>query len=136
MPRGIIVILSKLTANNPERDEDRFSEEIACRFSAGGALMKFKKHLSFVMHRTSATQSLAGSRKYARRGPSAARDTISRALPHEYLNWILKAQNHHASDHLQSRISSVIDLEGPRFATRATRQHLPMCRGQKNFRNF
>ena len=40
--RGIIVILSKLTANNREREKerqrertaDRFSEEIACRFSA------------------------------------------------------------------------------------------------------
>lgn len=70
--RGIIVILSKLTANKKrEGAEGRFSEEITCRFLAGGSLMKFKKHLSFVACAEQARRNLENKH---RRG---ARDAIS-----------------------------------------------------------
>lgn len=70
--RGIIVILSKLTANKKrEGAEGRFSEEITCRFLAGGSLMKFKKHLSFV---ACAEQTRHNLENKHRRG---ARDAIS-----------------------------------------------------------
>ena len=117
--RGIIVILSKLTANNREREKERERERERenggslfrgnCVPFFSGALMKFKKHLSFVMHWTGPTQS-ALSKIYDDLSHSFSLSlflslSYSRALPHEYLNWILKAHNHRDSDHLQSRIS-------------------------------
>lgn len=65
---GIIVILSRLTANKKRKGaEGRFSEEITCRFLAGGSLMKFKKHLSFVACTEQARRSLENKHGEERR---------------------------------------------------------------------
>lgn len=103
--RGIIVILSKLTANNREKERertaDRFSEEIACRFSAE-PLWNLKN--TFRSLCTEQARHSRHSQKYAMTSLTLS-PSLSLSYSHEYLKWILKAHNHRDSDHLQSRIS-------------------------------